>query len=180
MNRRFPIGAIGVALFGISAVGCSTAESSEDAPAVTAQAGSSAAPETGFVGNWELVSFESFRESGEVVDNDYVGRLVYDDRGNMSAVGMPRTLVDRAAAAGDEMPRAGFAYFSTYDVHPEAATVVHHVIGSPMNPTWVGTDLVRYFQFEEGLLKLSLRNDQGRVTGTLTWRKLEAAATDQI
>lgn len=129
-----------------------------------------------FVGNWDLVSFVSFRESGETVDNAYVGRIMYDALGNMSAVGMPRDLPGRVAAGSGEMPRAGFAYFGTVEVHPETDSVVHHVIGSPMNASWVGTGLVRFYEFEGDLLRLSLREGnrpEGRITGTLTWRKLQ-------
>lgn len=180
MDLRTTIGPRLIALAGMLMVGCSTAESSEESAPVLAQAADAASVPGQFVGDWELVSFVSFRENGEAVDNDYIGRIVYDEHGNMSAVGMPRSLVERAAASGDELPRAGFAYFSTYDVHPEDGRVVHHVIGSPMNPRWVNTDLVRYFEFEDGLLKLSLRDEQGRVTGTLTWRRLQGPATDRI
>src|SRR5690606_1603773 len=143
MDLRTTIGPRLIALAGMLMVGCSTAESSEESAPVLAQAADAAAVAGQFVGDWELVSFVSFRENGEAVDNDYIGRIVYDEHGNMSAVGMPRSLVERAAASGDELPRAGFAYFSTYDVHPEDGRVVHHVIGSPMNPRWVNTDLVR-------------------------------------
>ena len=94
------------AVFALGA-GCSSAQSSEDAVPATSQAGPADSVESRFVGNWELVSFESFRENGEIVDNDYVGRLVYDEHGNMSGVGMPRTLVARAAsrAAGASAAR---------------------------------------------------------------------------
>lgn len=129
-----------------------------------------------FVGNWELVSFVSFRENGEVVENRYIGRIMYDALGNMSAVGMPRNLPERIELDSAEMPRAGFAYFGTVQVHPERESVVHHVLGSPMNPSWVGTGQVRFYEFEGDLLRLSLREGDsptGRITGTLTWRKMQ-------
>jgi len=38
----------------------------------------------------------------------------------------------------------------------------------------VGEDNVRYYEFTpEGLLKLSIRDENGRTTGTLTWRRIE-------
>jgi Lipocalin-like domain len=159
-------------------VGCSGGERSEGSRAAEAQQTSEPALDLRdrFVGNWALVSYESFRENGEVVDNGYVARLTYDEHGNMSAVGMPRNLPGRAPAEAGEPIRAGFAYFSTYDLEPEEGRVVHHVIGSPMNPGWVGTDLIRYYAFDGDLLQLSLRNPEGRVTGTLTWRRLDSAA----
>jgi len=48
------------------------------------------------------------------------------------------------------------------------------VDGSPMVPGWVGGDNIRYFEFVGNYLKLSLRSDSGRTTGTLTWRKRQA------
>ena len=51
--------------------------------------------------------------------------------------------------------------------------MTHHVEGS-VNPNWVKTDLVRYYAFSEDgeRLMLSIRNPQGRVTGTLTWERI--------
>ena len=42
-----------------------------------------------FVGNWRLVSFESFGQNGEVTRRDMVGRIMYDKDGNMAAQLMP-------------------------------------------------------------------------------------------
>lgn len=158
--------ALVAALSGLLLAGCSAVES---------QTGDTPAEARGlFVGNWELVSFESFAEDGSAVDRNYVGRILYDENGNMSAIGMPRDLPGRARdAAAGEQPRAGFAYFATYEVHPEDGSIVHNVLGSPMNPSWVDTGLVRYYEFADDLLRLSIRNAEGRVTGTLTWRRLE-------
>jgi hypothetical protein len=126
-----------------------------------------------FVGNWELVDYVSIRENGEVVDMNYVGRILYDEAGNMSAIGMPRDLPGRPRSESGAPPVAGFAYFSTFTVDPAGRRVIHHVSGSPTHPHWVGTDLVRHYEFSGDHLLLSVRNDQGRVTGTLTWRKLK-------
>ena len=135
------------------------------------QDGSGEAVARRFVGNYSLVSFQSFREDGEVADLDYVGRIMYDEHGNMSAVGMPQDLPERARNAGGERVRAGFAYFGTFEVDVDEGTVVHHVIGSPMSPNVVGRDRVRHYELSGDLLKLSIKNQEGRVTGTLTWRR---------
>lgn len=143
-----------------------------ESAAAVASSQSAQSVERRFVGNYELVSFEVFPEDGEAVDRDYVGRILYDEDGNMSAVGMPRDLPDRfRASEGDDGPRTGFAYFGTFDVDPRAGTVTHHVRGSPMDPEWVGTDLVRYYELDGELLMLSLKDDDGRTTATLTWRR---------
>jgi hypothetical protein len=65
------------------------------------------------------------------------------------------------------------AYFGRVTVDPGASKVTHHVEGASI-ASWVGTDLVRYYEFSADgkQLKLSLRNAQGRITGTLTWERI--------
>ncbi len=125
-----------------------------------------------FVGNYELVTYQMFRRDGEVIDLDYVGRIMYDEAGNMAAQGMPRDLPTRPRERGQRL-QGGFAYFGKFSVDLEKSVVVHHVVGSPTTGRWVGGDNVRYFEFKDGLLYLSLKSADGRVTGTLSWRKLE-------
>ena len=56
----------------------------------------------------------------------------------------------------------------------EQGIVIHHVQGSPMVPQWVGGDNVRHYEFEgDNILKLTVKDGQGRSTGTLTWRRLQ-------
>jgi len=125
-----------------------------------------------FVGHYELVVYESFRPNGEVVDMNYVGRIMYDEHGNMSAIGMPVDLPARARESSERV-QGGFAYWGRVSIDVPNGIVIHHVEGSPTRGSWPGVDNVRYFEFtDEGLLKLSLRNAEGRTTGTLTWRRL--------
>ena len=43
-----------------------------------------------------------------------------------------------------------------------------------MVPQWVDGENIRYFEFEgEDILKLSLRDNNGRTTATLTWHRLK-------
>jgi len=126
-----------------------------------------------FVGHYELVVYESFRENGDVVDMNYVGRIMYDEYGNMSAIGMPQDLPERARRS-DTNVQEGFAYWARVTFDVEDGIVTHHVEGSPTRGSWPGVDNVRYYEWtEDGLLKLSLKNDRGRTTGTLTWRRIE-------
>jgi hypothetical protein len=114
-----------------------------------------------FVGHWRLVEFVNFDEAGAERDAGYEGgRILYDASGNMSAQLLRKS-------------RENFiAYYGRYTVDASAVKVTHHVEGSTQ-ANWIGTDLVRYYEFtREGQLKLSLRNAQGRVTGTLTWERL--------
>ncbi len=124
-----------------------------------------------FVGDWELVSYIQFPASGGERDMNYIGYLSYDAHGNMTGLGMPRDLPERAARSS-ERTIAGFAYWGGVSVDVEAGTVIHHVEGSPMVPQWVGGDNVRFYEFVDDLLKLSLKDDSGRITATLTWRRL--------
>lgn len=130
------------------------------------------AVEARFVGHYELVKYESLRPSGEVVDMNYVGRIMYDAYGNMSAIGMPKDLPERARQSTENV-QGGFAYWARVSFDLENGIVVHHVEGSPTRGSWPGVDNVRYFEFtDDGLLKLSLKDAEGRTTATLTWRKI--------
>jgi hypothetical protein len=125
-----------------------------------------------FIGHYELVSFIQYPAEGGEVDANYIGRIMYDENDHMSAQGMPKDLPARAAQTS-ELVRGGFAYWGpvTWDVANNRVT--HHVEGSPTRGSWVGEDNVRYYEFtEDGLLKLSIRDDNGRTTGTLTWRRI--------
>lgn len=124
-----------------------------------------------FQGDFELVSYVQFPAQGEPIDMNYVGRLSYDAFGNMAGMGMPRDLPQRNRGM-DERITGGFAYWGKVSYDLERSLVIHHVEGSPMVPEWVGGDNVRHFEFSNGLLKLSLKNDAGRTTATLSWRKL--------
>lgn len=124
-----------------------------------------------FQGDFELVSYVQFPQSGEPIDMNYIGRLSYDAHGNMAGLGMPRDLPERNRAA-EERVTGGFAYWGKVSIDLEKRLVIHHVEGSPMVPEWVGGDNVRHFEFSDGLLKLSLKNASGRTTATLSWRKL--------
>lgn len=124
-----------------------------------------------FIGDWELVSYVVFAESGGERDMNYTGYLSYDAQGNMAGLGMPSDLPARAESS-DERITGGFAYWGAVSVDASENRVIHHVAGSPMVPRWVGGDNIRYFEFVDDLLKLSLKNEEGRITATLTWRKL--------
>lgn len=124
-----------------------------------------------FVGNYELVTYELFRPDGEVVSMDYVGRIMYDADGNMSAIGMPNALPELDRASSDGRVRRGFAYFGKFEIDTEEGSVTHHLIGSPMAARSVGEPWVRYYEFDGDMLTLSIKNDEGRVTGQLTWKR---------
>ena len=120
-----------------------------------------------FLGSWELVSYYQFPNGEPARDMGYVGTLIYDAHGKMSGIGMP------APGTEDSAPGRGFAYWGAVSYDTEHNRVIHHVEGSPMVPRWVGQDNIRYYEFtSDGQLKLSLKDPAGRITATLTWRKL--------
>ncbi|NQV68977.1 MAG: lipocalin-like domain-containing protein [Pseudohongiella sp.] len=124
-----------------------------------------------FIGDYELVSYFQYPAQGDAIDMNYIGRLSYDSLGNMAGLGMPRDLPQRNEQSSERVT-GGFAYWGRVSYDLENSIVIHHVEGSPMVPQWVGGDNIRYFEFTDEFLKLSLKNAQGRITGTLTWRKL--------
>ena len=125
-----------------------------------------------FTGHYELVSFIQYPEGGGEVDANYEGRIMFDGFGNMSAQGMPRDLPERAAQT-DELVRGGFAYYGNVSFDLDNNIIIHHVQGSPTRGSWVGEDNIRHFEFTDDYLKLSIKDENGRTTGTLTWRKLD-------
>jgi hypothetical protein len=130
------------------------------------------------VGTWQLVKWDVFpANGGPPRAGAYdIGRLHYDAAGQMSAHLMssanrsdasPATDADRAAAY-----RRYLGYFGPFTVDEARGVVVHHVVGSS-NPSWPGTEQVRYFNLAEDgeRLSLSLKNGD-RVTQTLTWERV--------
>ena len=126
-----------------------------------------------FIGDWELASYYTFPADGDAREMGYIGRLSYDRFGNMAGLGMPKDLPERQRESSERLMR-GFAYWGPVSWDLDRSVVIHHVQGSPMVPQWVGGENIRYFEFEgENILKLSLRDSNGRTTGTLTWHRLK-------
>ncbi|MCY4264879.1 MAG: lipocalin-like domain-containing protein [Gammaproteobacteria bacterium] len=124
-----------------------------------------------FIGDWALVSYITFPEDGEAQDMQYIGYLSYDKFGNMAGLGMLKDFPERASASKEPV-RGGFAYWGSVSVDESGGRVIHHVEGSPMAARWVVGDNIRYYEFVDDLLKLSLKDSSNRIIATLTWRKL--------
>lgn len=114
--------------------------------------------ESPFAGVWKLVSCEAIRRNGSAVPiygREPVGRLYYDENGNMSVhimrTGRRPIQGDSKFGRRDGEVRAAFegyeAYFSTYAVDTERRTIAHKVIGS-LFPNWTGTVQTRFYEFE--------------------------------
>lgn len=132
------------------------------------------------VGNWTLVSYITENADGTQGKpyGEAVGRLCYDEHGNMSGQVMRPGRAE--VTPGDWQAQqvrsayAGYiAYFGTYEVNDAGDTVMHHVQGS-LNPNWVGGTQVRRMRFDGELLVLSTQVHKGGalVNHVLTWKRL--------
>jgi len=131
------------------------------------------------IGTWRLVSYETDEQGGKRGKpyGDAVGRLDYDEHGNMSGQVMrPGRVRVELGEGGAQQVRAAYlgyiAYFGTYEVAADGKSVVHHVHGS-LNPSWVGGQQVRTMRFDGDRLVLSadVRKNGDTVTHTLTWER---------
>jgi len=131
------------------------------------------------IGAWRLVSYQTLDGAGRRGEPyaAAVGRLTYDDRGNMSGQVMrPDRARVEVGIGNAQSVRAAYigyiAYFGSYEVAPDGATVVHRVDGA-LNPEWVGGTQVRKLRFDGDRLVLSadVRKGADIVTHTLTWER---------
>ena len=149
----------------------------QQAPSAAAAA-TKVLPHEGFIGVWRLVSFENIDEQGRrTPGNLSEGRIMYDAQGNMAAQLMRPARPAHSTTPTEAERSASYssyvAYYGRYEVDAAAAKVTHRVEGA-LNPNWVKTDLVRYWEFSPDgrRLSLSIRNADGRTTGTLVWERI--------
>lgn len=133
------------------------------------------------VGSWRLVSYETRDRSGRqgTPYADAVGRLSYDDRGNMAGQVMrPDRARVEVGIGNAQTVRAAYigyiAYFGSYEVAADGTSVVHRVEGA-LNPEWVGGRQERKLRFDGERLVLSadVRKNGDVVTHTLTWERCQ-------
>lgn len=136
------------------------------------------APER-FFGTWRLISYQILDAAGGPPrPGAYdTGRITYDRSGQMTAQLMNSANTSDRAPATEEERAAAFrrylGYFGGFTVDEARGVVTHHVAGSS-NPSWVGSNQVRYFAFSADgrQLTLSLRSGD-RVTQTLLWERMQ-------
>lgn len=131
------------------------------------------------IGSWRLVSYETSDAAGRVGKPyaDAMGRLTYDDRGNMSGQVMrPDRVPVEIARGSTQSARAAYigyiAYFGSYEVAADGTSVAHRVEGA-LNPEWVGGTQTRKLRFDGERLVLSadVRKNHDIVTHILTWER---------
>jgi hypothetical protein len=154
------------------------ASSLADQTAVKPAGASKPVPVDTFVGVWRLVSFENIDEQGQRTPGNFSeGRIMYDAHGNMAAQlmrpGRPAHSSSPSEAERSASYSSYVAYYGRYELDAATSKVTHHVEGA-LNPNWVKTQLVRYWEFSPDgqRLSLSIRNSAGRATGTLVWEKI--------
>jgi hypothetical protein len=129
------------------------------------------------IGNWKLVKYETFDQSGAVRPGRYdVGRVAYEASGEMTAH-LLRSDRPKEAPTTDSAQAAAYqsyiGYFGPFTVDMQKGTVTHHVVGSSF-PHWVGTEQVRYYGFSPDGNQLTLSVKAGeRITATLTWVRVK-------
>ncbi len=140
-----------------------------------------------FRGVWRLVSCDASRSNGSAVPiygKNPVGRLYYDDSGNMSVhimkSGRPHFRAQTKFRATAEEMRSAYetyeAYFSNYVVEPEMHRIHHTVLGG-LFPNWEGSIQSRFYEFDgEDRLILSTRPLNSKAGGepivTLIWERI--------
>jgi hypothetical protein len=143
--------------------------------------------EQAFAGTWRLVSYEFRRADGKLtfpLGEDPSGMLIYDAEGNMAAQALQRNRsrfrADSVSGGSAEEIREAFegyiAYFGTWEVDEQAGAVIHHVIGS-WYPNFIGSDQVRYYEFQGNRLLLRTpprESGKEKRTGLLVWERAAA------
>jgi len=132
------------------------------------------------IGNWTLVSYVTENPDGSRGKPyaDAIGRLSYDEHGNMAGQVMRPGRADVAPGEwGAQQVRSAYAgyiaYFGTYELNESEDIVVHHVQGA-LNPGWVGGTQTRRVRFDGEHLVLSTQVAKagGLVNHVLTWKRL--------
>ena len=120
-----------------------------------------------FVGTWKFISLVTESTEGDIFypygENLY-GKLMYDTKGNMSALLMrpnrPKFASGDIYNGTSEEIKFAFenfdAYCGTYEIHKDEGTVTHHIEGARF-PNWEGSDQTRYYEFSNDTLSLSAK-----------------------
>ena len=135
-----------------------------------------------FFGSWELRKWTAELDNGTEVfpfGEDAIGRISYDDKGNMSVHIMKNNRrqfhsEDPLQGTPDERFEAFgefLSYCGSYEVYKNPNQVVHRIKISSF-PNWVSQNQIRKFEFKDD--KLILRTDTiGSSRHKLVWQKMK-------
>lgn len=133
-----------------------------------------------FIGTWELVSCDMLSIEGKNLGKwNAKGRLIYNDKGYMSAqlMGLDRPIFKAGKldeGTIEEIKKAFIecgSYYGTYEIDKEKKRVIHH-IESSLFPNWEGTDQERFFKFSDDLLELRALIPEEEIEYILVWKHL--------
>ena len=129
--------------------------------------------DNGLAGTWKLLSMEKRSATGQWIpfylpSGKPVGMIMYDDYGYMSVqiTSIPRGT--ETPSVQSEIINGYLAYYGTYEFDPAAGTVTHHV-ADHINPVFSGKSLVRYVALSDGILTLTVAQDE---TFRLNWMRV--------
>jgi hypothetical protein len=131
----------------------------------------------GFVGDWILDEWFIEKESIPVFwpfGKAPVGMLLYTAGGKMSVHMMADSQSQEEPKPSGSLEFSDMAYCGNFEADSEAKTVTHKVQAATF-PTWVGTDLVRCFEFSDDGKTLVLSTTDSCPPGLtirLIWKKI--------
>jgi hypothetical protein len=121
-----------------------------------------------FEGTWDLVSFETYPESGKKVTQQATAVLTYDAYGNMEINGRLTQPGQTAAQAASLLTYKGKVVI---DVEKRQLRVVNPQGDQKQLPAEASTALARQYSFANDMLTLSMVDTAGRPTASATWKK---------
>lgn len=135
-----------------------------------------------FIGSWQLIDYVTRLADGtqiEPLGAAPYGLGTYTADGWMSAhlmrrdrpsLGSARPALDRIAPDLLVTTAAGYiGYAGRYTIDAPAGRVIHHV-ETALLPDWIGTDMIREYRFEDGILTLRPPAVSG-ARSILRWRR---------
>lgn len=137
-----------------------------------------------FLGAWKLISIDIRYAEGNVVSvygENPAGMITYTDDGKASVHLMDRRRPkfsgnDKSQGTPEETKSAvvGYeAYFGSFEIDEENNSITHHVEGA-LFPNWIGTDQLRFYEFNNGNLILTtpkIPYSGTTLVGVLTWER---------
>lgn len=140
-----------------------------------------------FIGVWELVDYKIEKEDGSFYSYPYgvncKGTIIYTKEGRMTALLMdpdrPTFQINHSwRGTAEEMKQAFRRYTSYSGMFKIVNNTVVHQVDRSLFPNWIGTDLIRVFEFineEKQLILSTAPFDAGkafRLKHVLLWKRV--------
>jgi hypothetical protein len=119
-------------------------------------------------GTWELTQLETYPAAGQKVMHKATAVLTYDAYGNLTIMGR---IEDSGATAGAGAPLLSFKGRAVIDADKHQLRLMNTQGPETALPAEVSPALLRQFEFEGDVLKLSTVDASGSPTATATWKK---------